>query len=76
MYLANKQIRDKVEDLCKEALQSDVSDNLKAALQDWIDNKDDGEGSKKHPMHCLRQSKPKAKQMTALNEIVEKRTSC
>lgn len=73
MYLANKQIRDKVEDLCKEALQSDVSDNLKAALQDWIDNKDDGEGSKKASDALLEAIKAEGKTNAALNEIVEKK---
>ena len=46
MYIATNQLRDKVEMLAVEALTSNTSKELKAALNEWIENKDDSEGSK------------------------------
>lgn len=46
MYLGTKQIRERLEKDAKEAMDS-VSAELKAALQTWLDNVNDGEGSKK-----------------------------
>ncbi|WXR62965.1 pyruvate:ferredoxin (flavodoxin) oxidoreductase [Peptostreptococcaceae bacterium AGR-M142] len=45
MYIAQKQLRDKVEDLMNE-LKAVASDDVKAIAQEWIDNKYEGEGSK------------------------------
>ncbi|NLZ48712.1 MAG: pyruvate:ferredoxin (flavodoxin) oxidoreductase [Clostridiales bacterium] len=45
MYLGVKQIREKLADLVSQALTMDISEELKAALQNWYDNKDNGERS-------------------------------
>ncbi|KMT22304.1 pyruvate:ferredoxin (flavodoxin) oxidoreductase [Clostridium cylindrosporum] len=46
MYLAVKQIREKLSLLIKEALDMDISPPLKDAFKDWLESIDDGEGSK------------------------------
>lgn len=45
MYLGVKQVREKLADLVSQALTMDISEELKAALQNWYDNKDNGERS-------------------------------
>ena len=42
MVVANKQIRNKLEDLMKELLEMDVDAELKTAMTEWIENKDNG----------------------------------
>jgi len=44
--LAVSQRREKLADLVKEALESNISDSLKNAMRKWLDNMYDGEGSK------------------------------
>lgn len=47
MYLAAQQIRQRLRDLMKEGIESpDIDDECKKAMQEWIDNMYDGEGSK------------------------------
>ncbi|WP_050606954.1 pyruvate:ferredoxin (flavodoxin) oxidoreductase [Clostridium niameyense] len=46
MYLGVKQIREKVADDIAAAMETSISEELKAALKDWFDNKDLGEGSR------------------------------
>ncbi|MFL0251806.1 pyruvate:ferredoxin (flavodoxin) oxidoreductase [Clostridium neuense] len=46
MILGVKQIRERLVDLANEAINSGVSADLKAALQDWIENKENGETSR------------------------------
>jgi pyruvate-ferredoxin/flavodoxin oxidoreductase len=46
MELAVSQRREKLADLVREALELDVSDELKAAFQGWLDNMYDGNKSK------------------------------
>lgn len=46
MFLGNSQLRDKVELSAREALTLNTSEALKAAINEWIENKDDAEGSK------------------------------
>lgn len=46
MYLAVKQLREKLSDLVKEAMNMSISEKLKSAFQEWLDNMDDGNGSK------------------------------
>ncbi len=48
LFLGVKQRRDKLAELIKEAIQTDISDELKNALQNWLLNKDNAEGSKKY----------------------------
>jgi len=46
IYLGAKQIREKIADLMKEALNSYVGDNVKEVFSEWLDCFDDGEKSK------------------------------
>ena len=48
MFLGNLQQRRKMADLATEALNNGVSDELKEALQGWLDNMKDAEGSRKY----------------------------
>ncbi|WP_352418712.1 pyruvate:ferredoxin (flavodoxin) oxidoreductase [Proteiniborus sp.] len=47
MALAVKQIRSKLEDLAKELVELNVSDEIKEAFNAWIEGKEDAESSKK-----------------------------
>ena len=46
MYLGVKQIRERIRDLMKQALNSDIDQSLKEAFGNWLDAIDDGDGSK------------------------------
>jgi pyruvate-ferredoxin/flavodoxin oxidoreductase len=46
MFIGTMQLRDKVELLAVEALTSNTSNELKAVLNEWIENKENAEGSK------------------------------
>ncbi|MBN2418222.1 MAG: pyruvate:ferredoxin (flavodoxin) oxidoreductase, partial [Deltaproteobacteria bacterium] len=46
MELAVSQKRNKLADLVKQAMEGNISDDLKKALQDWLENMDDGNKSK------------------------------
>ena len=47
MAVATKQIRERLEDLANKLLSLDVCDNVKTAAKDWIDNKENGETTRK-----------------------------
>lgn len=53
MALAVNQIRAKLADLATEALNTGISEDIKAALKDWLDNKDTAKGSKKATLTLL-----------------------
>ncbi len=46
MELSVSQTRSKLKDLVKKAVEGNVSDSLKKALKDWLENSNDGEKSK------------------------------
>jgi len=46
MYLGAKQIREKIADLMKEAMNTGIGDEAKEAFGEWLDCFDDGEKSK------------------------------
>ncbi|MBO3443559.1 pyruvate:ferredoxin (flavodoxin) oxidoreductase [Clostridium sp. CCUG 7971] len=46
MYLASKQMRSKIEDVMNELLTMEGTESLKEAFEEWIANKENGEGSK------------------------------
>lgn len=46
LYIGSKQIRSKISDLMHQGVKSARSENLKHAFQEWLNNKDDSEGSK------------------------------
>ena len=41
MFLGVKAIRDRIADNIKVALESDISDETKAVLKDWLENRED-----------------------------------
>ena len=45
MFLGVQAIRDRVAENVKVALESNLSDETKVALKDWLDNKDEGTGT-------------------------------
>ncbi|WHH58531.1 pyruvate:ferredoxin (flavodoxin) oxidoreductase [Petroclostridium sp. X23] len=47
MFLGVKQIRSRLADLCNEAMGLDISDALKGLLSAWVENMNNGNGSKK-----------------------------
>ncbi len=47
MLLGSKQIRNKLAELVKQAIDSSIPENIKSAFGEWLDFMDDGEGSKK-----------------------------
>lgn len=53
MSLAVEQIRKKLTDLIRDALETQIPQNLKDALQDWLDNKNDAAGSRKAAMMII-----------------------
>jgi pyruvate-ferredoxin/flavodoxin oxidoreductase len=53
MYMANKQIRLRLADLMKQLFDSEVSADLKNACQDWLEQMDDGEGSRQASIRFL-----------------------
>ncbi|MBG3876521.1 pyruvate:ferredoxin (flavodoxin) oxidoreductase [Desulfovibrio oxamicus] len=53
MAMAYNQRRAKLADVVAEALTLDLEADLKAALQGWLDNKDDAEGSRKYGEEIL-----------------------
>jgi len=46
MYLAGKQMRERIEELMREAVNTDISDNLKEAFKQWLEGIDNAEVSK------------------------------
>ena len=53
MYLANKQIRERLADLMKQALETDIHENIKNAFGMWLDSMDDGDASKEATARIL-----------------------
>ncbi|NBI07837.1 pyruvate:ferredoxin (flavodoxin) oxidoreductase [Senegalia massiliensis] len=47
MAVATNQLRDKLEVLMNELIELNVSDEVKSVMKEWIDSKEDAEGSKK-----------------------------
>lgn len=46
MYLAVKQMRERIKDLMNQAIESDIDENIKQAFNRWLETMDDGEESK------------------------------
>ncbi len=47
MYLAVKQLRSKIADNCNKLLEKALPEDIKAAVSNWLENADEGDGSKK-----------------------------
>lgn len=53
MFLGVKQIRNRTMDLCNQALELGVSEEIKAALKSWVDNIENAKGSKKATLELI-----------------------
>ena len=53
MFLANKQIRNRIADLMKKAIDTDIHEDIKEAFNEWLQGKDDGEASKAASIRVL-----------------------
>ena len=53
MHLGIKQMREKLGDLMRDGLESDLDETCKKAFKDWLDNMEDGEGSTKASKRLL-----------------------
>ncbi|MDD4753735.1 MAG: pyruvate:ferredoxin (flavodoxin) oxidoreductase [Desulfitobacteriaceae bacterium] len=72
MFLGVKQIRERLADLMREALKTDIGSDLQEAIREWLDNKEDGEGSKKAAYRLLPLLKERGED-PAPREILEKK---
>jgi pyruvate-ferredoxin/flavodoxin oxidoreductase len=73
MYLAVKQIREKLLELIKHALQADISEELKEAFNEWINGMNDGKASKAATVKILREiQKEKIDEIPCLKEILDR----
>lgn len=70
MYLGSKHIRGKIADLMTQGMKEPLSGSLKQSFQEWLDNWDDGAGSKKAAAHVLEElQKNAAETNPILSEI-------
>ncbi len=68
MFLANIHRRQKLTELMQAALDTDIPEDVKTAMQGWLDNKQDPEGSRKYGDQ-LKALLPKFKDNAQLSEI-------
>jgi pyruvate-ferredoxin/flavodoxin oxidoreductase len=68
MFLADIQRRQKLAELAQEALDTEISQDVKDALQGWLDNKQDPDGSRKYGDQ-LKALLPEYKDNALLSEI-------
>ncbi len=74
IYLGSKQIRAKLAQLMQQGLESAIGENLKEAFKEWLENMDDGEGSKRASARVLEaMSKEDAAGNPIVREIKEKK---
>ncbi|WP_434293294.1 pyruvate:ferredoxin (flavodoxin) oxidoreductase [Clostridium botulinum] len=74
MYLAVKQIREKLAELMQEALNMEINQDLKNAFKQWLESMDDGEHSKTATAKILEAMPNENYQNNPiLNEIMEKK---
>ncbi len=74
MYLAVKQVRERLANLMQEALNMEINQDLKDAFKQWLDSMDDGEGSKTTTVKILETiSNENFQNNPILNEIMEKK---
>lgn len=72
MFLAYKQIREKLADLMTEAVKSDIPDDLKEGFAGWLAAKDEGNGSKAAKA-ALMPLLEKYQSLPVVKEILEKK---
>jgi len=74
IYLGTKKIRERLREIMKEGIDSDLDSECKAAFQEWIDNMYDGEKSKeatRRLLHIIRA--PKYNDNKIIREILSKK---
>jgi pyruvate-ferredoxin/flavodoxin oxidoreductase len=72
MFLANKQIRNRIADLMRKAIDTDISEEIKEVLHEWLQGKDDGEASKAASIRLLDTiKKHKGEENQLIKEILE-----
>lgn len=73
MFLGTSQLRDKIEMSATQALTLNTSDALKAAINEWIENKQDADGSKAATAKMLPLLNAEKDNNEALKEIFNKK---
>ncbi|MCM8711721.1 pyruvate:ferredoxin (flavodoxin) oxidoreductase [Clostridium sp. SYSU_GA19001] len=73
MFQGVRQIRERLAARAKEALALEISDELKAAIQNWLDNFKNGEGSKKATLKMLPLLEVEKGNFEALADLYENR---
>jgi pyruvate:ferredoxin (flavodoxin) oxidoreductase, homodimeric len=73
MYLGVRQIRERLADLMREALKTDLPDNVKSAFTKWLDAKDDGEASREASQAVIEAIQGCRRKDPVLKEIMEKK---
>ncbi len=74
MYLAVRQIREKLAELMQEALNMEINQDLKDAFKQWLESMDDGEHSKTATAKILEtMTNENYQNNPILNEIMEKK---
>lgn len=74
MYLAVKQMREKLRDIIREGINENISDECIDVFEKWIENMDDGEKSKEISRKLLDiLNKPEYKNNTTINEILRRK---
>lgn len=74
MYLATKQIRERLRDIMQQGINSDLDDECKEVFQNWINNIYEGEGSKQATnklLSIIQDSKYRENKI--IKEILEKK---
>jgi len=78
MSIASDKLRSRIERLAKEALNNGISDDVKAALQEWIDTKDSGINSRAASDKLVpvleKCDKPFAKEILNLKQYMAKKS--
>jgi pyruvate-ferredoxin/flavodoxin oxidoreductase len=78
MAIASDKLRDRIERLAKEALSNGISDDVKAALQEWIDTKNNGATSRTASDKLIsvlgKTDKPFAKEILNLKNYLAKKS--
>ena len=70
-YLAVKQLRAKLADKVAAAMELGVSDGLKAAMKEWLDNADHGAGTRERADKLIAMLEAEAAKVPSLAEILE-----
>ncbi|MFA5523441.1 MAG: pyruvate:ferredoxin (flavodoxin) oxidoreductase [Tissierellales bacterium] len=73
MSIGVKQMRERLGDLMRQGLESELDDECKSAFRDWLDNMDDGELSKKTSQRVLESLKEHSHNDPITKELLEKK---